>query len=133
MLIKIVPYYFFCSINITIDWKNIENFPMQFYKTGKKEKGERAYSPLILFKCFVYKNGFRYNPIRNLKARSFLALNNIQDGIMRKDNINAKLTDFEIKRNKKISKYRYIVEQYFGISHLHDNTEKASFTTMKKI
>ena len=52
---------------------------------------------------------------------------------MRKDNINAKLTDFEIKRNKKISKYRYIVEQYFGISHLHDNTEKASFTTMKKI
>jgi IS5 family transposase len=40
--------------------------------------------------------------------REFLALNNIQDGIMRKDNINAKLTDFEIKRNKAISKYRYI-------------------------
>jgi len=40
--------------------------------------------------------------------REFLALNNIQDGIMRKDNVNAKLTDFEIKRNKAISKYRYI-------------------------
>ncbi len=28
--------------------------------------------------------------------REFLALNNFKDGIMRKDNINAKLTDFEI-------------------------------------
>jgi len=59
--------------------------------------------------------------------REFLALNNIQDGIMRKDNINAKLTDFEIKRNKAISKYRYIVEQYFGVSHLHDRGNKARF------
>ena len=64
--------------------------------------------------------------------REFLALNNIQDGIMRKDNINAKLTDFEIKRNKAISKYRYIVEQYFGISHLHDKGNKARFPTMIK-
>lgn len=49
------------------------------------------------------------NPIKKIYAdkgysgapnRSFLALNNIHDGIMRKDNINAKLTVFEIKRNK---------------------------------
>ncbi|MCK5100122.1 MAG: transposase, partial [Desulfobacteraceae bacterium] len=59
--------------------------------------------------------------------REFLALNKIKDGIMRKDNINAKLTEFEIKRNKSISKFRYIVEQYFGISHLHDNGNKARF------
>ena len=59
--------------------------------------------------------------------REFLALNNIKDGIMRKDNINAKLTAFEIKRNKSISKFRYIVEQYFGISHLYDNGNKARF------
>jgi IS5 family transposase len=59
--------------------------------------------------------------------RGFLALNNIKDGIMRKDNINAKLTELEIQRNKTISKFRYIVEQYFGISHLHDNaTEPGS-------
>jgi len=59
--------------------------------------------------------------------REFLALNNIGDGIMRKDNINAKLTDLEIQRNKSISKFRYIVEQYFGISHLHDHGNKARF------
>ena len=52
--------------------------------------------------------------------RHFLATNKIADGIMRKDATTAKLTEFEIERNKAISKFRYIVEQYFGISHLHD-------------
>lgn len=33
-------------------------------------------------------------------TRGFLALNKIKDGIMRKDNINAKLTELEIQRNK---------------------------------
>jgi transposase, IS5 family len=64
--------------------------------------------------------------------REFLALNNIKDGIMRKDNVNAKLTDVEITRNKAISKYRYIVEQYFGISHLHDKGYKARFPQIMK-
>ena len=40
--------------------------------------------------------------------RDFLALNKIADGIMRKDSTSAKLTEFEIERNKKISKVRYI-------------------------
>ena len=62
----------------------------------------------------------------------FLRLNDIKDGIMRKDFQNAKLTEFEIKRNKKISKIRYIVEQYFGMSHLHDGAYQARFTTILK-
>ncbi len=45
---------------------------------------------------------------------------------------NAKLTDWEIERNKTISKYRYIVEQYFGISHKCDNGNKARFPTIMK-
>jgi len=64
--------------------------------------------------------------------REFLALNDIKDGIMRKDNINAKLTETEINRNKAISKYRYICEQYFGISHLHDRGNRARFPRMAK-
>jgi len=47
--------------------------------------------------------------------RDFLALNHIDDGIMRKDST-AKLTEYKIERNKKISKVRYIVEQYFGLT-----------------
>lgn len=64
--------------------------------------------------------------------RSFLAMNKIKDGIMRKDEKNAKLTEFEIERNKGISKIRYIVEQYFGLSHLHDEGQRARFVTIDK-
>ncbi len=59
-------------------------------------------------------------------------MNKFGDGIMRKNTTTAKLTDFEKERNKNISKTRYIVEQYFGISHLHDNGQKARFTTIAK-
>jgi IS5 family transposase len=64
--------------------------------------------------------------------REFLSMNNFKDGIMRKDSTTAKLTDFEIERNKKISKVRYIVEQYFGLSHLHDDGQQARFTSIAK-
>ena len=64
--------------------------------------------------------------------RTFLHLNEIQDGIMRKDTKTAKLTAYEKERNKKISKKRYIVEQYFGLSHLHDGAYRARFTTILK-
>jgi len=64
--------------------------------------------------------------------RDFLALNHIDDGIMRKNTTTAKLTDFEINRNKEISKVRYIVEQYFGLSHLHDGAKRARFTNIFK-
>jgi IS5 family transposase len=64
--------------------------------------------------------------------RDFLALNKIADGIMRKDSATAKLTEYEKERNKKISKVRYIVEQYFGISHLHDSAKRARFPDIAK-
>ena len=64
--------------------------------------------------------------------RDFLALNKIADGIMRKDSTTAKLTEYEKDRNKKISRVRYIVEQYFGLSHLHDGAKRARFTDIAK-
>ena len=64
--------------------------------------------------------------------RAFLHLNEIQDGIMRKDTGTAKITEIEIERNKKIAKKRYIVEQYFGLSHLHDGAYRVRFTTIMK-
>ncbi|MCK5543549.1 MAG: transposase [Desulfobacterales bacterium] len=64
--------------------------------------------------------------------RSFLHTNGFQDGIMRKNTKTAKLTSYEKERNKKIFKVRYIVEQYFGLSHLHDNGQRARFTTIAK-
>ena len=64
--------------------------------------------------------------------RDFLALNEISDVIMRKNSTTAKLTEYEIERNKKLSKVRYIVEQYFGLSHLHDGANRARFTDIAK-
>ena len=90
--------------------------------------------------CTVYSRHCKH-PIEKVYAdkgyagkpnRDFLALNNIADGIMRKDSTTAKLTEYEIERNKSISKVRYIVEQYFGISHLHDGAKRARFTDSTK-
>lgn len=90
--------------------------------------------------CTVYSRHTK-QPIRKVYAdkgyagkpnRDFLALNNIEDGIMRKSSTTARLTDYERKRNKNISKVRYIVEQYFGLSHLHDSAYRARFTTIAK-
>ena len=64
--------------------------------------------------------------------RAFLQLNDIKDGIMRKDTPTAKITEIEIERNKSISKMRYIAEQYFGLSHLHYGACRARFTNIVK-
>lgn len=64
--------------------------------------------------------------------RSFLHLNEIENGIMRKDTTTAEITVIEMERNKRISKKRYIVEQYFGLSYLHYGAYRARFTTMAK-
>lgn len=62
--------------------------------------------------------------------REFLKLNGIGDGIMRKNQINASLTETEVNRNKLISKIRYKIEQYFGITHKYHGAGKARFTTI---
>jgi IS5 family transposase len=90
--------------------------------------------------CTVYSRHTK-QPIEKVYAdkgyagkpnREFLALNNIADGIMRKDSTTAKLTKYEKERNKKISKVRYIVEQYFGLSHLYDGAKRARFPGIVK-
>ena len=58
--------------------------------------------------------------------RSFLAINDFKDSYMRKSEIKAKLTELEIDRKQEISQARFIVEQYFGLSHLHDNGQPDS-------
>ena len=59
-------------------------------------------------------------------------MNNIGDGITRKNQINAALTEYEIRRNKMISKVRYKIEQYFGITEKYHGAGKAQFTIILK-
>ena len=51
---------------------------------------------------------------------------------MRKATIGAKLTELETARNKAISKVRYVVEQYFGLSHLYNRAHRARFPKLIK-
>jgi IS5 family transposase len=62
--------------------------------------------------------------------RDFLHMNGIGDGIMRKNQINASLTETEVRRNKSISKIRYKIEQYFGITHRYHRAGRARFTSL---
>jgi IS5 family transposase len=64
--------------------------------------------------------------------RAFLTMNGIGDGIMRKNQINAALTEHEIRRNTMISKVRYQIEQYFGLTDKYHGAGKARFTTIIK-
>ena len=64
--------------------------------------------------------------------REFLSMNNIEDGIMRKATAGTELTEYEKDRNKAISKLRYIVEQYFGLSHLYNRAYRARFPKLFK-
>jgi len=64
--------------------------------------------------------------------REFLSMNKIEDGIMRKATTGAELTEYETVRNKAISKVRYIVEQYFGLSHLYNRAYRARFPQLIK-
>jgi len=51
---------------------------------------------------------------------------------MRKDGRNAKLMEREIERNRVISKARYKIERYFGVTVLHQGTSRAWYTTLAK-
>jgi len=64
--------------------------------------------------------------------REFLHVNDMKDGIMRKDERNAKLTELEITRNKMISKVRYKIEQYFGVTALHQGASRSRFNTFAR-
>lgn len=105
------------------------------------ELSPASVSDSIYLPCCVAASCHTNEPIKKVYAdkgyhgkpnREFLHMNNIEDGIMRKDSKTAKLTEYEKERNKAISKKRYIVEQYFGLSHLHNGAYRARFTRLIK-
>jgi IS5 family transposase len=119
--------------HVSVDVKN--GFVLGATVTPASEHDTKYLPYLTLASCHTEE------PIKKIYAdkgyfgqpnRAFLNLNEIEDGIMRKDTTTAKLTEFEIERNKQISKKRYIVEQYFGLSHLQDKAYRARFTEIVK-
>lgn len=97
---------------------------------------DSPYLPLcVAYSCHTeepIKKVFADKGYFGMPNRDFLSMNKIEDGIMRKETVGTKLTEYETARNKAISKIRYIVEQYFGLSHLHNNAYRARFPRMVK-
>jgi len=58
--------------------------------------------------------------------REFLQSKQIKGSIMFKAQRNRPLTEVEQEQNKTISKFRYRIEQTFGIKKLHFNFDRAS-------
>jgi IS5 family transposase len=95
---------------------------------GTSAEGADAYPPPLLFKCLMLQKWFRINSDPELE-------NQINDRLSFKKFLQLPLdkpspdhSTFSRFRSR-LSKARYIVEQYFGISHLHDEAKRVRFTT----
>ena len=60
---------FLNKVNATIDWKPVQEMLIKFYETGKSKKGERAYSPLLLFKCMLLQKWFQIKSDPELESQ----------------------------------------------------------------
>ena len=85
------------------------------YPVGQSDYGNKAYPPLMLLKAIPLQKQFGIKSDPELGNR-----------------INAALTEYEIRRNKMVSKVRYKIEQYFGITGKYHGAGKARFTTITK-
>ena len=49
---------FLCSLNKLIDWKKVEKILLKKYPVGNNERGQKAFHPLVLFKCLLLQKWF---------------------------------------------------------------------------
>ena len=59
---------FLRKLDKSIDWDAIETLLLKYYQTGKSREGERAYSPLFLFKCLLLQKWFRISSDPELES-----------------------------------------------------------------
>ena len=60
---------FLRQVNNTIDWQPVQDLLFKYYETGKTKKGERAYPPLFLFKCFLLQKWFQIKSDPELESQ----------------------------------------------------------------
>ena len=65
--------------------------------------------------------------------RQHLKEHRLQDGIMRKAHRNSPLTEVQTKRNRYLSKTRYVVEQSFGTLHRKFRYARAAYFELIKV
>lgn len=60
---------FLRQIDNTIDWDPIQVLLMKYYEIGQTKEGERAYPPLLLFKCFLLQKWFQIKSDPELESQ----------------------------------------------------------------
>ena len=60
---------FLQKINTTINWHPVETLLKKQYQPGSSNRGERAYSPLLLFKCMLLQKWFRIKSDPELESQ----------------------------------------------------------------
>ena len=106
---------FLSDVDSYIEWKPFESIVTSGYPVGQSDYGNKAYPPLMLLKATLLQKWFGIKSDPELENQS-----------------NAALTQYEIQRNRMISKVRYKIEQYFGITEKYHGAGKARFTTILK-
>ena len=96
------------EIDATVNWGPVEKIVNENYPVGQSELGNKAYPPLMLLKAVLLQKWYGIKSDPELETQ-----------------INVALTEKEIQRNKEISKVRYKIEQYFGITHKYQGAGKA--------
>ncbi|MCG8531408.1 MAG: transposase, partial [Desulfovibrionales bacterium] len=57
------------DLDNTIDWDKVETILLKDYPVGSKKEGNKAYSPLLLFKCLLIQKWFRINSDPELESQ----------------------------------------------------------------
>jgi hypothetical protein len=62
---------FLRQVNDTINWQPVQDLLFKYYETGKAKEGERAYPPLLLFKCFLLHKWFQIKSDPDLESQIY--------------------------------------------------------------
>ena len=76
------------------DWEPVQVILMEFYETGKTKEGERAYSPLLLFKCLLLQKWFQITIVqkRILDKKNIVGILLVRLWLLRPNNNRAIIT-----------------------------------------
>ena len=75
-------FTFLRQVEDSINWEPVEALLLKYYRVGKSKEGERAYSPVLLFRCLLLQKWYKIKSDPELESqindrisfRSFLKL-----------------------------------------------------------
>ena len=125
MIAKHIDRFPLLKLDQVIDWQPIEQY-LNRQRTHylRDHRGRPAYPLLSMFKAVL---------LGQWHSLSDPEEHRLKDGIMRKAHRNRPLTEAQTKRNRYLSKTRYVVEQSFGTLHRKFRYARAAYFGLIKV